>query len=148
MKKNNRINIVKSKTNKPIQKIEIGQTLETNDVYLPHKKNKKIEPKSRPIITVEVNDYGELAVVPASSRDTRNTRKFGKYGIKYFRNVIEINDNEGKPIKVGPKFQLTKNCSKIPKQDADYIKDMVVNHSRFSSENRRKLEIFNKRKKR
>lgn len=147
MKKNNRINIVKSKTNKPIQKIEIGQTLETNDVYLPHKKNKKPEAKTRPIITVEINKNGELVVVPCSTKKTSHTTKYKKYGISYYRHNIEIVDNEGKPIRVGTKFQLNNKCSKLPIKEAKHIEEHVLNHTKFSSENRKKLRIFKNRNK-
>ena len=126
--------------------IEIGQTLETNDLFLPHKKQPNS--KSRPVIVVAKNKYNDYAVVPGSKQLTRNTRPYNKYGIKNYRNNVEIVDNEGKPIKRNKKFLLTQNCSKLPKKDVEIIYDKVVNHSRFSSENRKKMRSFYDRKKR
>lgn len=143
--KNKKKNNVKRK--KLTSKIKIGQTLESNDLFLPHNKNKPPKPKKRPVITAFINQNNELGVIPGSTQDTRNTRYYGKHGIKYYRNVIEIEDNEGKPIKVGKKFQLTDNCTELPKADVDIIIDNVVNHSRFASENRKKVENFENRHK-
>lgn len=127
--------------------ISIGQTLETNDLYLPHKKSRIPDSKSRPIIVVDKNKNEEFMVVPGSTQKTKNTREYNKYGIKNFRMVVEIDDNEGKPIKLNDKFRITNKSTKLPRSEAKYIKDYVVNHGKFSSENRKKVEIFKNRNK-
>lgn len=129
--------------------LSIGQTLETNDRNLPYGKNQKPDNKSRPVIIADKqkNLFGEeeFLVIPASKQETRNTFRYGKFGIKNIRNNIEIEDNEGLPIKLNDKFKLTENCSKLPEEDTIKIYDRVLNHTRFSSENRKKQEQFHNR---
>lgn len=142
-------NGLKPTKNTKTKNIDIGQTLETNDIYLPHKKNKVPESKSRPVIVVDKikNPKGEseFAVVPGSTKDTANTTRYGKYGIKYYRHNIEVVDNENKPIKQNDKFSVTEKSTKLPVSEAKKIKDEVINHTRFSSENRRKYSEFQNR---
>lgn len=142
LKKNSAKNTVK---NKRVPKIEIGQTLESNDLFLPHDKNRIPKSKPRPVITAYINKFGEMIIIPGSKQNTRNTKYYGKHGIEYYRKVIEVVDNEGKPIKVGDKFKLTKNCSKIPIDDIKIIRNNVINHGRFSSVNRQKYKEFDNR---
>lgn len=137
------------KTNK--KSVSIGQTLETNDLYLPYKKNQKPKSKSRPVIVADKikNPSGkeEFAVIPGSTKDTKNTTKYGKYGIDYYRHNIEIEDDEGKPITLNIKFQITKNSTKLPVSEIKKIKNDVINHTKFSSENRKKHSDFQNRHK-
>lgn len=130
-----------------VRKIEVGQTLESNDLNLPHDKNNPPKSKKRPVITAFINRDNELAVIPASTQKTKNTTYYGRYGIKFYRNVIEIEDNEGKPIKVGEKYRVTDKCTKLPIQETKFITNQVINHTRNSSENRRKLEEYKNRHK-
>ena len=60
-------------------KIEIGQTLESNDLYLPWEKGKMPKSKSRPVIVVDKNKYDDLVIVPGSTRDTPNTTYYNKF---------------------------------------------------------------------
>ncbi len=124
------------------KKIRIGQTLETNDIYLPHKKNRVPKSKKRPILVVDKNEFNELVVVPGSKKKTNNTVPYNRYGLKNYRISIEIEDNEGNPIKENEKFRKTKNCSVLPESETLKIKDNVINHSRFTSENRKKYNLF------
>lgn len=127
-------------------KISIGQTLESNDLYLPH--HKDTVSKTRPVIVVDRNQNEELVVVPGSTRNTPNTTYYGKHGIKYYRHNIEIADDEGKPIKQGRKFQKTKRCSKLPLDETLKLRNKVINHTRFASENRKKYNKFLQKKSR
>ena len=43
--------------------ISIGQTLETNDLYLPHKKSRIPDSKSRPIIVVDKNKNDRYTIL-------------------------------------------------------------------------------------
>lgn len=141
---------IKNKSSKTDKKkpINIGQTLESNDLYLPYKENKKPKSKSRPVIVVDKNKKEEFVVIPGSTQETKNTTKYGKYGIDYYRHNIEIEDNEGKPITLNTKFQITKKSTILPEKEATKIYDKVLNHTKFSSENKKKIEQFkNKHKK-
>ena len=126
--------------------VDIGQTLETNDLYLPYKESRKPKSKSRPVIVADkvTNPIGEeeFAVIPGSTKKTQNTTKYGNYGIDYYRHNIEVEDDEGKPISLNNKFQITKNCSKLPEGEVNKIRDTVLNHTRFSSENRKKYDNY------
>lgn len=128
-------------------KIEIGQTLESNDLYLPWKKGKMPKSKNRPVIVVDKNKNEDLVVVPGSTQDTPNTTYYNKFGIKYYRHNIEIEDNEGKPIRNGMKFRKTKNSSKLPFDEARKIRNNVINHTKFASENKAKYDRFWNKKK-
>lgn len=134
------------KKKKISKSLPIGQTLETDDIYLPYGKGKKPNSKKRPVIIADKqrNYYGEeeYIVIPASKQKTNNTFPYYKYGIKNIRIDIEVEDNEGKPIKQNEKFKLTNNCSQLPFNEAKDIRDKVLNHSKFSSENRRKYNKF------
>lgn len=125
------------------KRVNIGQTLETNDIFLPH--DKPAKPKSRPVIVVDKNKKNELVIVPGSKEKTPNTKEYHRHGIKLYRLVIEVEDNEGKPIKVNEKFQRNEKCTKLPINEALTIRDKVLNHSKNSSENRLKYEKFNNR---
>lgn len=129
----------------------IGQTLQTKDKYL--QRNKKTTQKlkdSRPVIIVDklTNRKGkeEYAVVPTSTQvNSKHTSPYGKYGIKSYRHNLEVRDVEGQPIQQNEKFRKTKNCTKLPEVDAVKIYDDVLNHTKFSSENRKKYEEFKSR---
>ena len=128
--------------------IKIGQTLSSNDLYLPYNKGRVPESKERPVIVADKNKNNELVVIPASTQKTPNTTLYGKYGIAYYRHNLEIEDNEGNPIKYGRKFRKTNKCTQIPLSEVKIIRDKVLNHSKFSSENRKKYNKFLQKKSR
>lgn len=134
---------------KKTKTISIGQTLETNDLYLPYQKNKVPANKTRPVIVVDKikNPRGEeeFAVVPASTKRNKNTNSLNKKGIQNFRHNLEVVDNENKPIKQNKKFQLNDRCTNIGKENAKYVRDIVINHNKFSSENKKKYDKFKNR---
>ena len=138
-----------NKKSKYKRSLPIGQTLETNDLYLPYKRNKKPASKSRPVIIADkqVSPKGieEYSVIVGSARETRNTFKYGKFGIKHIRNNLEIEDDEGKPITQNKKFRVTEKCSRLPNNETTKLYDRVVNHTRFASDNRKKKDKFDNR---
>ena len=126
--------------------IKIGQTLVSNDLYLPYNKGRVPNSKERPVIVADKNRFNELAVIPGSTQKTPHTTYYGRYGIKYYRHNLEIKDNDGKSIKYGKKFYKDKRCTNIPLGEVERIRDSVINHSKFSSENRRKYNEFLQKK--
>lgn len=150
LKQNNRVEQIKPKQDndgnsqclKNSVGIKIGQTLETNDIYLPYNKNRVPKSKKRPVLVIDKNEFNEFVIVPGSKQETKNTVSYNKYGLKNYRINIEIEDNEGNPIKENEKFKKTENCSVLPESEALKIKNIVLNHSRFSSENRKKYNLF------
>ncbi len=130
--------------------LPIGQTLETQDKYLPNNKKTSNELKSsRPVIIADkqINPSGieEYAIMVGSTQKTKNTFPYNKNGIKNIRNNIEVEDNESKPITLNSKFRLTNNSTRIPEKEIKKLYDNVVNHNRFSSENRKKKNKFDNR---
>ena len=121
--------------------------MKTNDNYLPE--NKRNSKKERPLVVIETNKNNELAVVPLSSRNGKHRTHLPNYqqGKSYFKHFVEIEDNEGKPIKVGKKFRENNPKSDVSRKDVNKIIDKVFNHSSTSSRNKQKIETFRKRKK-
>lgn len=121
------------------QKLPIGQTLETKDDFLPHYKTSQIKKSSRPVIIADViiNNSGkeEYMIIPVSKK-TNNTSFYGKYGIKRYRNIVEVFDNENKPIMNNKKFRKTTKSIILFLNDVKQITNKVINHTKFSSENR------------
>ncbi len=68
-------------------------------------------------------------------------------GQSYFKHFVEIEDNEGKPIKVGVKFKENHPKNDLSRKDINIIIDKVFNHSSVSSRNKEKIQRFRKRKK-
>ena len=129
--------------------LPIGQTLETKDNYLP--KNNNTSKKTRPVIIADkrINNLGkeEYAVILGSKRNTKNTTYYGKNGIKFYRHTLEVRDNENQPIQQGAKFKKTKNSTQIPRKDVEVMMDKLLNHTKQSSENRKKHSEFKNRNK-
>ena len=128
-------------------KVPQGRTLSTYDHYLGNGK-KTGSKKERPVVVIETNDYNDLAVVPLSSRKGNDRTKLKNYqqGQSYFKHYVEIQDNEGKPIRVNKKFRENHPNMDISRQDVDKIIDKVMYHSRPAIENRKKMKRFKGKK--
>lgn len=89
-------------------KVPQGRTLSTYDHYL-GKGGKTGSKKERPVVVIETNDYNDLAVVPLSSRKGNDRTRLKNYqqGQSYFKHYVEIQDDEGKPIRVNKKSGKT-----------------------------------------
>ena len=123
--------------------IPVGRTLTTRDNYLG--KNQKSK-KKRPLAVIETNKRNELAVVPMSSRNGKHRTQLKDYqdGRSYFKHFVEIEDNKGKPIKVGKKFKENHSRHDLSRSDVQKIRDKVFKHSSPAPENRKKIEKFRK----
>ena len=120
-----------------------GRTLSTYDHFLGRNKKSK---KKRPVAVIESNKRNELAVVSLSSRDGKHRTNLKGYqdGKSYFKHFVEIEDNEGKPIKVGEKFRENHPKLDLSKRDVNKIRKKVLEHSSPAPENRKKMEKFRK----
>ncbi len=127
-------------------KVPQGRTLTTNDSYLPGGKITGSK-KTRPVVVIEANEENELAVVPLSSRQGKNRTKLKNYqqGQSYFKHFVEIEDDEGRPIKVNKKFRENHPNMDVSNDDVKKIKDKVLNHSKAGSENKAKIEKLRKK---
>lgn len=124
-------------------KVPKGRTLKTHDNYLSGGK-KTGSKKERPVVVIEANARNELAVVPLSSRQGKDRTRLKNYqqGQSYFKHYVEIQDDEGNPIRVNQKFKENHPNMDVSRDDVDKITDKVLNHSRPAPKNRKKMDKF------
>ena len=129
------------------RRVPLGRTLSTYDHYLGRCKTPSR--KERPVVVIETNRRNELAVVPLSSRAGKFRTQLKNYqqGQSYFKHFVEIEDDEGLPIKVNKKFRENHRNQDVSNKDIEKIKDKVFNHSSPKSVNREKLKNFVENKK-
>lgn len=123
-----------------------GRTLSTYDNYLG--RSQTGSKKERPVVVIEANAKNELAVVSLSTRAGKNRTRLRGYqqDQSYFKHFVEIEDDEGKSIKVNEKFRENHSRHDVPPRLMDEINDKLFCHSKPASENRKKMEYFRKRK--
>lgn len=122
-----------------------GRTLSTHDHYIG--KSKTGSTKERPVVVIETNDRNELAVVSLSSRDGKHRTRLDKYqdGKSYYKHFVEIEDNEGKPIKIGEKFRENHKNQDVSEADVKSIRAKVFEHSAPKQANLQKMQKFRKK---
>lgn len=127
-------------------KVPQGRTLTTRDKHLD--KNAKEPEKERPVVVIEANDKNELAVVQLSSRDGKDRTRLKNYqqGQSRFKHYVEIEDSDGKPIKVNAKFKENHPNMDVSRKDVKKIVDKVLNKSKPAAENRKKMDKFRGKK--
>lgn len=136
------------------KKTKVGRTVKTKDEYLPIEKGKgKSTPKDkRWIAVIAVNDKGELAVVRLTTEKQSNTTKLKGYKkgngqTTYFKHFVEIKDNQGKPIRIdGVRFIENPKKYDLNDEQVKQVQDKVLNHSKPSSENRKKISKLKQKK--
>ncbi|MDR2090595.1 MAG: hypothetical protein LBP62_02960 [Clostridiales bacterium] len=123
-----------------------GRTLITHDNYFSGKCTGSV--KERPVVVIEANERNDLAVVPLSSRDGKNRTRLKNYqqGQSYFKHYVEIQDDEGAPIRVNKKFRENHPNMDVSGQDVEKIRNKVFKSSIPSLENRKKMDIFRGKK--
>ena len=125
-----------------------GRTLTTQDNYLG--KSKTNSKKKRPVAVVDTNGL-DLAVVPLSSKKGANRTELKKHNNKktgqktYYKHYLEIEDNEGKPIRVNDKFKENHKNMDLSKRDIDDIRKTIFV---ISKQKQRNNNIYNKFKNR
>lgn len=137
----------KSKDKNVSKKTPIGRTVKTKDKYLPTKKGTgKTKPKEkRWIAVISRNEKGELAVVRLTTEKQSNTTKLASYKkgngkITYFKHFVEIEDNEGKPIKIdGVRFIENHKKYDLNKKEVRQVMDKVLKHTKQATENKKKI---------
>lgn len=145
MKKGSKKNIIgKGRTSSG--RVPQGRTLSTYDHYLPGGK-KTGSKKKRPVVVIEANANNDLAVVPLSSRIGKNRTRMKNYqqGQSYFKHYVEIEDDEGKPIRVNRKFKENHPNMDVSGDDVKIIRNTIFRHSKPMSENKKKMNKFRKK---
>lgn len=126
-----------------------GRTLTTNDKFLGVQKTGSS--KTRPVVVIDTND-DNLAVVPLSSKKGANRTELKGYrNLKtkqrtYYKHYLEIEDNEGLPIRVNQKFRENHKNMDIPHKDVELIRDMLFKKSKTRQYNVKQYDKFKKRK--
>lgn len=133
--------------------VPVGRTLKTKDKYLPHDKKKVHELKERRwVVVIDKNTNEELAIIRLTDEKQPNTTRLSSYkkGNKkdtYFKHFVEIEDNEGNAIRVdGKKFIENLKQFDLSAREVDFVKDKVLNHTKQSQENRKKISDLKKKK--
>ena len=134
-----------------------GRTLTTNDNYLG--KQKTNSKKTRGVVVVDTYD-NNLAVVPLSSRDGANrtelkgyNKSFGKDKKKdkkkvktYYKHYLEIEDNEGQPIRVNKKFRENHKNMDLSRDDVLDIRQTIFTKAKTKQRNQKLYDKFHKKK--
>lgn len=128
-----------------------GRTLTTNDKYLG--KQKTGSSKTRPVVVVDTNDNFDLAVVPLSSKKGANRTELKGYKNPktkkdtYYKHYLEIEDNEGQPIRVNEKFRENHKNMDISKKQVGEIRSTIFTKASTKQRNQKLYNKFHNKKK-
>ena len=127
-------------------KVPRGRTLTTHDNFLPGGK-KTGSTKKRPVVVIEASPKNNLAVVSLSKTSGKNKTHLDNYqqGQSFFKHYVEIEDDEGKPIRINEKFSENSPDMDISEEDTNRITKKVLGHAKSTSENRKKIDKFRSR---
>ncbi len=125
-----------------------GRTLQTQDGFLPiDKKGKSDNKKENPrVVVIDSNRNDELAVVRFTTQDNKNSSKLpgkskGNKTSSYFKHFVEVEDNEGKPIKAdGYKFKENSWAYDLKKWQVEKIQNIVLHKVKQSKDNLEKIK--------
>ena len=122
-----------------------GRTFTTYDNFLGRSKTKSN--KKRPIVAIDSNEYGEIVAVPLSSRKGANRTRLRSYqqGNSYYKHYVEIEDDEGRPIKANNKFKANHKNMDISKKDVESIRKTVFSNSKQKQRNMKLNKKFHSR---
>lgn len=124
-----------------------GRTLTTNDIYLGRQKTGSC--KTRPVVVIATNN-GNLAVVPFSATKGANRTELKGYRNPktkqrtYYKHYVEIEDNEGNPIRVNEKFKENHKNMDISHKDVESIRDTVFKKAKTKQFNIKQFDKFKK----
>lgn len=103
------------------------------------------------VVVIDKNTNEELAIIRLTDEKQPNTTRLSSYkkGNKkdtYFKHFVEIEDNEGNAIRVdGKKFIENLKQFDLSAREVDFVKDKVLNHTKQSQENRKKISDLKKK---
>lgn len=125
-----------------------GRTLTTNDKYLG--KQKTGSKKTRPVVVVDTFEEN-LAVVPLSSKKGANRTEIKGYKNKktgqntYYKYYLEIEDNEGKPIRVNDKFKENHKNMDLSRDVVLDIRQNILTKAKTKQRNKKLYDKFHKK---
>ena len=137
----------KKEPKKQEKKVPIGRTIKTKDKYLPFDKRKVQKLKDeRWVVVVDKNTNEELAIVRLTTKNSKNstclpTYKKGNKEMTYFKHFVEIEDKEGKPIKIDNRrfFENTKAFD-LNKDEINLIQQTVRGKCKQAATNKEKIK--------
>lgn len=150
-KKTKKNNKTTSKSKKKLRKegsfsARIGGTLKTEDRYLPYQEEYVEELKDkRWVAIIDKNSNEELAIVRLTDEKQKNTTLLEGYvkGNKkdtYFKHFVEVEDNEGQPIKIdGVKFIKNEEKYNLTKKQVAKVRTKNLAHVKQSQTNQENL---------
>ena len=130
-------------------KVKRGNTLQTRDEFFAGQKGRNIKPNHpdkkdlyRTGVIIRVNKRDEYAVVPLTTK--KKIRLNDYYDKKtYAKDMIEIFDCDGKPIKRNEKFVINKDKKKVVSdKDLDKIERFCLEQSKRKQHNQKQLNRF------
>ena len=105
---------------------------------------------------VDTNNKNELVVVPLSSRDGNNrtelkgylqNKRFKNRNSKtYYKHYLEIEDNEGQPIRINEKFRENHKNMDVSREQILDIRQKILTQSRTKERNKKLFDRFHKKK--
>lgn len=130
----------------PDGRVPQGRTLSTYDYYLPGGKETG-SMKERPVVVIESKVSGDLAVVPLSTKSGANRTHLPNYqqGQSYYKHYVEIEDDEGEPIRANEKFRENSPTMDVSSDDVKDIREKVLYHCLQMQRNQKKLKEFSER---
>ena len=140
------------KPSKKTEKVKRGNTLQTRDEFFAGQKDKNIKPNHpqkndlyRTGVIIRVNKHDEYAVVPLTKKKKIKLNDY--YDKKsYAKDMIEIFDCDGKPIKQSERFIVNKDKRKIfSKNDLNKIEKICLEQSKRKQHNQKQIKRFNDR---
>lgn len=127
-----------------------GRTLTTKDNFLGKQKTNSC--KTRPVVVVDTNKEN-LAVVPLSSKKGANRTELKGYTNTrtkqktYYKHYLEIEDNEGHPIRVNEKFRESHKNMDVSKKQVDEIRSTIFSKAKTQQRNRKLYDKFHSKRK-
>ena len=142
----------KQKPKKDTVKAKRGYTFQTRDEYFAGQRGKNIKPNHpnkddlyRTGIILKVNEQNEFLVVPTT---TKKKIQLDDYYDKktHAKDVYEIFDCDGNPIKQSQKFKINADKKKnISERDLEKIEKYCLEKSKRKQRNQKQLNKFNNR---
>ena len=126
-----------------------GRTLTTRDNYLGKQKTRSC--KTRPVVVVDTNNE-DLAVVPLSSKKGANRTELKGYKNPrtkqktYYKHYLEVEDNEGRSIRVNEKFRENHKNMDVPKKQVDEIRSTIFSKAKTKQRNKNLYNKFHNKK--
>lgn len=138
------------KNKKAVRMVPWGRTLSTKDNYLGEQKTGS--KKTRPVVVVDVEGIN-LAVVPLSSKDGKNRTEIKGYENKknkrkktYFKHYLEIEDDEGNPIRVNEKFRENHKNMDLSRETVLDIRQNILTKAKTKQRNKKLYDKFHNKK--